>query len=99
MTDVELPTAEEIVDAMTDAEVVVTTYPEGGRSVLAGDEFLDEIAASGEVERVKIATIPVGTTREAEVVAAALHLVQRDEMGEARVAMLQRMLDEVRRVN
>ena len=77
----------------------MTTYPEGGRSVLAEDEILAGIAASGEAEPVKIATTPVGATREAEVVAAALHLVQRDEMGEARVATLQMMLDEVRRVN
>jgi hypothetical protein len=99
MTDADPPTAQEIVDAMTGAEVVVTTYPEGGRSILTGDDILEEIAASGEAEQVKIATIPVGTSREAEVIAAALHLVQCDEMGEGQVATFQTMLDEMRRAN
>jgi hypothetical protein len=93
------PTAQEIVEIMTGAEVVIAVYPDGGRTILSGRDILEEVVASGEPERLKVATIPVATTTEAEVIAAALSLVQKNKMGKGQVATFQRMLDHVQALN
>ena len=93
------PSAQEIVDTMTGAAVVIAVYPDGGRTILSGRDILEEIVAAGDAKRVKVATIPVATTIEAELIAAALSLVQTNAMDKSQIATFQQMLDHVHALN
>jgi hypothetical protein len=86
--------AAHIVEALGDADVVVLTWPNGSQNILRGKECLARIAESGHSEPVSLARLPVSSDMEAEIIAAALQVVEAGGMGPAKVATLQRLLDQ-----
>jgi RecA/RadA recombinase len=88
--------AAHIVEALGDADVVVLTRPDGSQSILRGADRLARIAESGHSEPVCLARLPVATDMEAEIIAAALQVIETSGMGPAKVATLQRLLDQAR---
>jgi hypothetical protein len=93
---VKKPSAAELVADLQGADVIIAVWPNGGRDILAGKDVLEGIVESGESEDVRMVTLPVGSTDEAEVILGALGVIQDGVMGEPQIETFQRLLDHVR---
>ena len=88
--------AAHIVAALGDAEVVVLTQPDGSQHVLRGAGLLARIMKGGYCESVDLFTLSVCNIVEAEIIAAAMQVIEAGGMGPAKIMSLQRLLDQAR---
>jgi hypothetical protein len=74
-------TAEKILELET-AHIVIAVYQKGGHDILKGEDILKDIAASGKSERLLTMHVPVVNTTQAEIIAAALNVIEEGKMTE-----------------
>jgi hypothetical protein len=66
----------ELVAELVTADVVIVTWPDGGRATLKGDYTLDQITQLEARRDLSILTLELANTTQAEFIDAALMLIE-----------------------
>jgi hypothetical protein len=68
--------AVEILTACQDGDVVYLNWLDGRETLVKGHAFLDRVARTGKAEHVRFFSIPVSIEMEADVVEAAIRVIE-----------------------
>ena len=90
------PTPVEVIAYAQDSEIVYLDWPDGAETLVKGRDLLSEIIKTNQSQNVRISRIPVGCTAEAEVIAAAISLMEAGDFHLGAEAAFCKMLERAR---
>lgn len=90
--DISASSAADLVDRLSDADLVYAFYPAGDFTMLKGDALLRSIHRNGEGRQPTMMAVRVANTPQCGVVAAALELIEKREMGPLQIKTFADML-------